>query len=95
MTPAPAIVVLGPGGLATARRLEAALPGARVHGLEGRVAGAEVAFADTARHLRTLFAAGHPIVGVCAAGILIRALAPALADKRREPPVVAVAEDGS
>ena len=95
MTPAPAIVVLGPGGLATARRLSAALPGARVHGLEGRVAGAEVAFAETARHLRALFAAGHPIVGVCAAGVLIRALAPALADKRREPPVVAVAEDGS
>ena len=30
-----------------------------------------------------------------AAGIAIRRLAPLLADKREEPPVVAVAEDGS
>jgi cobalt-precorrin 5A hydrolase / precorrin-3B C17-methyltransferase len=52
-------------------------------------------FPDTAPHLRALFAEGRPIVGICAAGILIRALAPALSDKRAEPPVVAVAEDGS
>jgi cobalt-precorrin 5A hydrolase/precorrin-3B C17-methyltransferase len=37
----------------------------------------------------------RPIIGICASGILIRALAPQLADKRSEPPVVAVAEDGS
>jgi cobalt-precorrin 5A hydrolase/precorrin-3B C17-methyltransferase len=42
-----------------------------------------------------LFAAGRPIVGVCASGILIRALAPLIDDKREEPPVVALAEDGS
>ncbi len=42
-----------------------------------------------------LFAEGGAIVGVCAAGILIRALAPLVADKRAEPPVVALAEDGS
>jgi len=42
-----------------------------------------------------LFAEGHAIVGICAAGILIRGLAPLLADKRAEPPVVALAEDGS
>ncbi len=91
----PAIVVLGPSALGVARRLAEALPGARVHGLEGRVAGADVAFAEAGAHLRGLFAAGHPIVGVCAAGVLIRALAPLLADKGREPPVVAVADDGS
>jgi cobalt-precorrin 5A hydrolase / precorrin-3B C17-methyltransferase len=45
--------------------------------------------------LRDLFAAGRPIIGICASGILIRALAPLLADKRDEPPVIAVAEDGS
>ena len=45
--------------------------------------------------MRTLFAARTPVIGVCAAGILIRAVAPLLADKRAEPPVVAVAEDGS
>jgi len=45
--------------------------------------------------LRRAFADGHPIVGICATGILIRTVAPLLADKRMEPPVVAVAEDGS
>ena len=89
-----AIVCLGPAGLETARTLVRALPGARLHGLAGRVESAEVAFDDTARHLAALFAAGTPIVGICAAGILIRALAPLLADKRAEPPVVAVAADG-
>jgi cobalt-precorrin 5A hydrolase/precorrin-3B C17-methyltransferase len=79
----------------TASRLRTALPGSSVHGLAGRIDGAEVAFTDTASHLRRLFATGTPIVGVCAAGILIRALATVIADKRQEPPVLAVAEDGS
>ena len=47
--------------------------------------------ADT---LRALFAAGRPIVGACSAGILIRALAPMLVDKRAEPPVIALSDDG-
>jgi cobalt-precorrin 5A hydrolase/precorrin-3B C17-methyltransferase len=75
--------------------LKPLLPGAEIHGLAGRAAdGADRAFSETAEHLRGLFRDGRPIVGVCAAGILVRALAPLLADKRREPPVVAVAEDG-
>ncbi len=41
------------------------------------------------------FEAGEPVVAVMAAGIAIRRLAPLLVDKRGEPPVVAVAEDGS
>ena len=90
-----ALVALGPGGLELARRLDAVLPGARVHGLAGRADGADEAFTETAPHLRRLFAEGVPIVGLCAAGILVRALAPVLGDKRAEPPVVAVAEDGS
>jgi cobalt-precorrin 5A hydrolase/precorrin-3B C17-methyltransferase len=48
-----------------------------------------------APHLRALYDAGTPIIGICAAGILIRALAPVLGDKTREPPVLALAEDGS
>ena len=46
-------------------------------------------------HFSALFAAGTPIVGLCASGILIRAVAPLVADKHADPPVVAVAEDGS
>ena len=90
-----ALVALSPGGLELARRLAAVLPAARVHGLAGRAEGADEAFTETVPHLRRLFAEGVPIIGVCAAGIIIRALAPGLADKRAEPPVVAVAEDGA
>ena len=45
--------------------------------------------------LRRLFRDGVPIVGVCAAGILIRLLAPFLGDKHAEPPVIAVSADGA
>jgi cobalt-precorrin 5A hydrolase/precorrin-3B C17-methyltransferase len=90
-----ALVALSSGGLDLARRLAPMLPQSRVHGLATRTEGADVPFADTVAHLRELFAAGVPIIGVCAAGILIRALAPLLADKTGEPPVIAVAEDGS
>jgi cobalt-precorrin 5A hydrolase/precorrin-3B C17-methyltransferase len=90
-----AILALSPGGLALARRLQPILPASRVHGLAGRADDSDESFTDSAAHLRALFAAGTPIIGICAAGILIRALAPLLADKRTEPPVVAVAETGA
>jgi cobalt-precorrin 5A hydrolase / precorrin-3B C17-methyltransferase len=48
-----------------------------------------------AETLRRAFSADRPIVLVGAAGIAIRILAPLIADKRAEPPVVVVAEDGS
>ncbi len=89
-----AIVTLSPATAALAESLRDALPGARVHGLAGRCDDADVVFDDAMAHLRALFAAGQAIVGLCAAGILIRAVAPALADKTAEPPVVAVSPDG-
>ncbi|MBR7981389.1 precorrin-3B C(17)-methyltransferase [Burkholderia cenocepacia] len=94
MTTPPAIVILGAGALDTARRIQARYSGARVHGLASRV-DADVPFDELGAHLRELYARGQPIVALCAAGIVIRCLAPALADKGIEPPVLAVAEDGS
>ncbi|EEP83235.1 CbiG, partial [Burkholderia mallei GB8 horse 4] len=94
MTAAPAIVILGPGALETARRIQARFDGARVHALAGR-AEADLAFAELGPHLRELYARGAPIVALFAAGIAIRCVAPCLADKGAEPPVLAVAEDGS
>ncbi|MBY4770782.1 precorrin-3B C(17)-methyltransferase [Burkholderia ambifaria] len=94
MTTPPAIVILGAGALDTARRIQARYPGARVHGLTSRVE-ADVPFDELGAHLRELYARGLPIVALCAAGIVIRCVAPALADKGVEPPVLAVAEDGS
>ena len=90
-----ALVCLSAGGLETARRLQPVLPGSTVHGLSGRADAADIVFSDTMAQVGDLFVAGVPVVGLCAAGILIRAVAPFLADKRREPPVLAVAEDGS
>jgi cobalt-precorrin 5A hydrolase/precorrin-3B C17-methyltransferase len=91
----PVLVALTRDGCALARRLAEQLPGAEVHGLAGRTQGADASFEGTAAHLRALFGARRPIVGVCAAGVLVRALAPLLADKGAEPPVLALAEDGS
>lgn len=95
LPPGAAIVVLGPGGLALARTIQPLLPGSAIHAPAGQNLSADLHFDHAASHLAGLFAAGTPIVGLCAAGILIRAVAPLLADKRAEPPVVAVAEDGS
>jgi cobalt-precorrin 5A hydrolase/precorrin-3B C17-methyltransferase len=90
-----AVVVLGASGRALAQRLIASLPDATLHGYAPRIADAAVGFDDVAEHLRSLFLSGEAIVAVCAAGIVIRSLAPLLSDKRAEPPVVAVADDGS
>lgn len=92
-----AIVALTRGGCDLARRIRPLLPESRIHALAPRVSetDADEVFTGTAEHLRELFSAGTPIVGICATGILIRALAPVLSDKAAEPPVVAVAEDGS
>jgi cobalt-precorrin 5A hydrolase/precorrin-3B C17-methyltransferase len=90
-----AIVVLGPSAVALARRLQAILPGSSLHAPVGKGIAADHSFVRPAAHIAALFRAGTPIVGLCAAGILIRAVASLLDDKRHEPPVVAVAEDGS
>ena len=90
----PRIMCLNSSGEKVARKIseELDLP---LEGRSGRVENPEVTFENALDHARDLFAAGHPIIGVCAAGILIRAVAPLLNDKTVEPPVIAVAEDGT
>jgi cobalt-precorrin 5A hydrolase/precorrin-3B C17-methyltransferase len=90
----PVVLALSASGEATAHRIATALDLA-VHGREGRVAEADAFFANALDHTRDLFAAGVPVIGVCASGILIRGVAPLLADKTTEPPVISVADDGS
>ncbi|MCY7278194.1 MAG: precorrin-3B C(17)-methyltransferase, partial [Phormidesmis sp. CAN_BIN44] len=91
----PAVIVLGQTSVVVARQLMQALPNATLYGLAGRTIEVDVSFTDFGATLRELFADGMPIIGLCAAGILIRTIAPLLSDKRYEPPVLAVAEDGS
>ncbi len=95
MDASPAILVLTPAALPTARRIAEGLGVAKLHGLARRVSGADVAFSDTLDQIRALYQAGNPIIGVCASGILIRALAAVITDKLTEPPVIAVSEDGA
>ena len=91
------IVVLTEQGLRVAELLRETLPNTRIDGLRRRTAasGVDRPFDQAGEHLRALFMSGTPIVGICAAGILIRLLASLLRDKTQEPPVIAVAEDGS
>ncbi|MFD1942361.1 precorrin-3B C(17)-methyltransferase [Paradevosia shaoguanensis] len=91
----PAIFVLNAASLETAQRIQSALPGARIFGLETRVIGADVTIANFGDALRDAYREDRPIIALCAAGILIRALAPLLQSKLAEPPVLAIAEDGS
>jgi len=96
MTPStPAIVILGQGALATARRIQQLYPTAQIHGLAGRVEGANCSYQEFGATLRELYQRDTPIIALCAAGIVIRTLAPLLLEKGAEPAVLAVAEDGS
>jgi cobalt-precorrin 5A hydrolase / precorrin-3B C17-methyltransferase len=92
----PVILILSPLALPVANALKAAIGGV-VHGAAKRCDNAQVdlVFDDTGQHIRALFGSGTPIIALMASGALIRLLAPLLADKHAEPPVIAVAEDGS
>ncbi|HEV7277273.1 MAG TPA: cobalamin biosynthesis protein [Devosiaceae bacterium] len=82
MTPRPAIFTVAAGAAHTARRI-------------ADLTGGDLMDGDPRHFLPRLFAESRPIIGVCAAGILIRLLAPHLGDKQVEPPVLAVSSDGA
>jgi cobalt-precorrin 5A hydrolase / precorrin-3B C17-methyltransferase len=92
---APAIIVLNQISIPTARQLMTVLPGAQLYGLVGRTEAVDISFDNFGDTVRQLFSEGVPIVGLCAAGILIRTVASLLTDTKSEPPVIAVAADGS
>ncbi len=94
MSPA-AIIALNQTSANLGRRIQAILPNATLYGLTDRTTTVDITFENFGDTLRELFAQGTPIIGICAAGILIRTLAPALTNKWQEPPVIAIAEDGS
>ncbi|WP_208623454.1 precorrin-3B C(17)-methyltransferase [Brucella oryzae] len=91
----PAILVLGEAAVPAAQRIAAALEDAEIRGLQNRVASLDNTFVHFGDAVRSLYEEGRPIIALCAAGIVIRALAPLLQNKRIEPPVLAIAEDGS
>ncbi|PZV18157.1 MAG: precorrin-3B C(17)-methyltransferase [Pseudanabaena sp.] len=90
-----AIIILGEKSIAISRQIQTIIPEAIIYGLASRTQTADHQYDKFSETVSELFSQGHPIIGVCAAGILIRSLAPLLTDKRAEPPVIAIAEDGS
>jgi cobalt-precorrin 5A hydrolase/precorrin-3B C17-methyltransferase len=92
---APAILILSDAAMPVAETVRNTTGGV-IHGACKRVTPAEgiVLFEDIKAHLQSLFLDGVPIVALMASGAVIRILAPHLANKREEPAVVAVAEDG-
>jgi cobalt-precorrin 5A hydrolase / precorrin-3B C17-methyltransferase len=91
----PAIIVLNQNSVSLAEEIATVLPNATIYGLANRTSDVDVSFTNFGDTLRELFTQNIPIIGICAAGILIRTLAPLLNNKWHEPPVLAIAEDGS
>ena len=91
----PAILILGETSIPVARQVQMAIPEAVVYGLINRTHSADFTYTNFGETVREFFQTGTPIIGICAAGILIRTLAPLLTNKWQEPPVLAIAEDGS
>ncbi|MBT6416371.1 precorrin-3B C(17)-methyltransferase [Candidatus Puniceispirillum sp.] len=89
----PVFVVLTATGLTLARTLASRID-ADIHGLQGRCPDAPYQFDDTIAHIGALFVAGRPIIGICASGILIRAVAPYLLHKTADAPLLALSDDG-
>ena len=88
------IIVLSDSALDTAKKIQSTI-GGQIDGLKGRCTGTDGLFGDVKLHVRRCFAAGRPVIAVMASGALIRILAEVMKDKRTEPPVISVAEDGS
>jgi cobalt-precorrin 5A hydrolase / precorrin-3B C17-methyltransferase len=90
-----AVIVLSQDSVKTARQLMTMLPEAVLYGSAQRTTGVDVSFDKFKATVQELFSQDVAIVGLCAAGILIRSIAPLLHDKLHEPAVIAVASDGS
>ncbi len=92
-----AVIVLNQQGVQIARQIKDSIPDVVTYGLADRVELGDVdliynSFGET---IRSLFCSGFTIIAVCASGIVIRSIAELLNDKWQEPPVLAIAEDGS
>ncbi len=88
-----AIFILGPSALPIAQKIKSSV-GGLIHGPEG-LDSVDVTFDKATHAIAREFNLGQSIIGVCATGILIRAITLHLRSKHAEPPVVAVAENGS
>lgn len=96
MSDKPIILVLTKAALPVAMNLAKAID-AELHGKRDRLEheqNFDVLFEDSLSHIAEIFRAGRSLIGFCAAGILIRAVAPYLKNKQEEPPIIAVSGNG-
>ncbi|MHA1190634.1 MAG: cobalamin biosynthesis protein, partial [Alphaproteobacteria bacterium] len=80
-------------GAETARRAAAVVPGDIL--MRSGLGEPGPTFDRLAEAVKFAFTAGQPVVGFCAAGILVRSVSAILTDKSDDPPVLAVSEDGA
>lgn len=92
-----AIIVLSQQGVSIAHQIKQSLPDVVTYGLADRVelSDVDLIYHNFGETIRSLFCSGFTIGAVCASGIIIRSIAELLNDKWQEPPVLAIAEDGS
>jgi cobalt-precorrin 5A hydrolase/precorrin-3B C17-methyltransferase len=83
----PAIVTFAPASMALAGRV--------AEHLQAEIFACGSSGHEARTLLPRLFAEQRPIIGICAAGILIRLLAPVLSDKYVDPPVLAISSDAA
>lgn len=95
MSGKPALVLLTPHARGAAQALMTAFPAWDVYAPDEAALQHALPLGKATETIAQLFQSGRPVIGICAAGILIRAVAPHLADKQNEPPLIAVASDGS
>ncbi|MDE2385840.1 MAG: precorrin-3B C(17)-methyltransferase [Alphaproteobacteria bacterium] len=88
-----AIFILGASALPLARKIKAGV-GGDIHGPNG-LEGCDRHFDNALHALGQVSRNAQAVVGLFAAGILVRALGPKMPEKFRQPPLIAVAEDGS
>ena len=88
-----AIFILGPSALPVAQKVKSAI-GGDIHGPVG-LAGCDRHFQNALHAIALSSRHAQAVVGIFAAGILIRAIGPKMPEKYRQPPLIAVAEDGS
>ncbi len=92
------ILILTESALSLAEEVRNALgmDNAEIHGLKKRVKGSvDVQFNDTTNHIQQVFKNKQSIIGICASGILIRAVSPILENKRDDPALLSLSEDGT
>ncbi|RCL02650.1 MAG: cobalt-precorrin 5A hydrolase / precorrin-3B C17-methyltransferase [Candidatus Tokpelaia sp. JSC188] len=90
-----AILVFSQTAFVTAEKIRSSLPNSVIYSLAGRVPKNSKQYNTFGKCIQEQYKAKKIILALCSTGIIIRSLAPLIKNKFTEPPVIAIAEDGS